>query len=171
MKAFLFATALLIVAGYSSSGRTQPTAVVPPSAEAAAIGSALSQSYSQAQRQTVSPETVRPPSAAFLIEFEFDSARLTNEGAFFLGRIVEVVLSRPDLANARFLIDGHTDAVGARGYNQSLGQARSATIVNALTQYGIPPWQLLSRSFGEDWPLPGLNPYDGRNRRVEITPY
>jgi outer membrane protein OmpA-like peptidoglycan-associated protein len=120
---------------------------------------------------TVSPQTIQPPSAAFLIEFEFDSARLTTEGAVFLGRIVEVILSTPQLATARFLVDGHTDAVGPRGYNQSLGQARSATIVNALVQQGIAPWQLFSRSFGEDWPLPGTYPYDGRNRRVEITPF
>jgi outer membrane protein OmpA-like peptidoglycan-associated protein len=118
--------ALLVVAGSAFSAEAQPTAVLPPSAEAAAIGGALSQSFSQAQRLSVSPETVRPPSAAFLIEFEFDSARLTTEGAVFLGRIVEIILSSPELSNARFLLDGHTDAVGSRGYNQSLGQARAA---------------------------------------------
>jgi outer membrane protein OmpA-like peptidoglycan-associated protein len=167
----LLVLALLAIAGVSGSVEAQPTAVLPPSAEAAAIGGALSQSYSQAQRQSVSPETVRPPSAAFLIEFEFDSARLTTDGAVFLGRIVEIILSSPELANARFLVDGHTDAIGSRSYNQSLGQARASTIYAALAQQGIPAWRLFSRSFGEDWPLPGLDPYDGRNRRVEITPF
>jgi outer membrane protein OmpA-like peptidoglycan-associated protein len=112
-----------------------------------------------------------PPSVGFMIEFDFDSARLTTQGAVFLGRIIEVIKATPQLAVARILVYGHTDAVGSRGYNQGLGQARANTIVAAMIQQGIPASMIYARSFGEDHPLPGLNPVDGRNRRVEITPF
>jgi outer membrane protein OmpA-like peptidoglycan-associated protein len=52
-----------------------------------------------------------------------------------------------------------------------LGEARANTIVAAMIQQGIPAFVVYARSFGEDRPLFGLSPFDGRNRRVEITPF
>ena len=141
------------------------------------IRNALTESLRRAQTGAgalsgpVTVQTVVPPSVGFMIEFEFDSARLTLQGAVFLGRIIEIIRTTPELAAARILVDGHTDAVGSRGYNQRLGHDRANTIVGAMIQQGIPGWAIYPRSFGEDRPLYGLSPFDGRNRRVEITPF
>ena len=141
------------------------------------IRNALTESLRRAQTGAgaasgpVTVQTAVPPSVGFMIEFDFDSARLTLQGAVFLGRIIEIIRTTPQLAGARLLIDGHTDGVGSRGYNQRLGQARANTIAAAMVEQGIPYFAIYARSFGEDRPLFGLSPFDGRNRRVEITPF
>ena len=52
--------------------------------------------------------------------------------------------------SAMFLIEGHTDAVGAAGYNLALSDRRAETVALALTEYfDVPPQNLITQGYGE----------------------
>ncbi|MEY8098178.1 OmpA family protein [Falsihalocynthiibacter sp. S25ZX9] len=49
-----------------------------------------------------------------------------------------------------FLIEGHTDAVGAASYNLALSDRRAETVALALTEYfAVPPQNLITQGYGE----------------------
>lgn len=70
---------------------------------------------------------------------------------------------------ARFLIEGHTDAIGSRQSNQVLSERRAASLKRLLvSEFGIPPRRLETVGYGEDFLLVDT-PYENwRNRRVTI---
>ncbi len=70
---------------------------------------------------------------------------------------------------ARFLIEGHTDAVGSRESNQILSERRAASLKRVLvTEFGVSPNILETVGYGEDFLLIDT-PYDEwRNRRVTL---
>ena len=52
--------------------------------------------------------------------------------------------------SAVFLIEGHTDAVGAASYNLALSDRRAETVALALTEYfAVPPQNLITQGYGE----------------------
>lgn len=52
--------------------------------------------------------------------------------------------------SAVFLIEGHTDAVGAASYNLALSDRRAETVALALTEYfDVPPQNLITQGYGE----------------------
>jgi outer membrane protein OmpA-like peptidoglycan-associated protein len=73
-----------------------------------------------------------------------------------------------------FLIEGHTDAVGADDDNLSLSDRRAETVALVLTeQFQVPPENLTSQGYGEQQlKVPNEGP-ERQNRRVtmrRITP-
>ena len=49
-----------------------------------------------------------------------------------------------------FLIEGHTDAVGAASYNLALSDRRAETVALALTEYfDVPPENMITQGYGE----------------------
>ncbi len=103
------------------------------------------------------------------VTFRLGSASLTPEAQKLLDTVGEALQS-PELGNYRFLIGGHTDAVGGREANLTLSERRAKTTKAYLTQfYKIDPDRLVVRAFGEDYLLFPDYPTDGRNRRVEIS--
>jgi outer membrane protein OmpA-like peptidoglycan-associated protein len=105
-----------------------------------------------------------------MIDFEFDSDRLTAAGKALVDVIVEVISEDRELLSKSYLVDGHTDAHGSPGYNKRLSQRRADTVARALQRAGLPPDRTLARSFGADRSIEGTDPFDDVNRRVEITP-
>ena len=76
--------------------------------------------------------------------------------------------------NEVFLIEGHTDAVGADIDNLSLSDRRAESVAVALTeQFAIPPENLTTQGYGEQFlKVPAQGPEE-QNRRVtarRITP-
>ena len=68
-----------------------------------------------------------------------------------------------------FLIEGHTDAVGADLYNLQLSDARAQSVANALTTvYGIPPENLATQGYGERYLKVNTPVAEELNRRVTI---
>jgi outer membrane protein OmpA-like peptidoglycan-associated protein len=70
---------------------------------------------------------------------------------------------------ARFLIEGHTDAVGSRASNQVLSERRAQSLKRLLAgEFGIPARTLETVGYGEDYLLVDTPYEDWRNRRVTI---
>ncbi|MBU2580514.1 MAG: OmpA family protein [Alphaproteobacteria bacterium] len=68
-----------------------------------------------------------------------------------------------------YLIEGYTDAVGDAESNAVLSDERAAAVANALTQYyDIPPENLVTQGYGEDFLKVDTGGPERRNRRVAI---
>jgi outer membrane protein OmpA-like peptidoglycan-associated protein len=68
-------------------------------------------------------------------------------------------------------IEGHTDSVGNKEYNEQLGMTRAESVKKYLyEQHQVPLHKMNVISYGEDKPAAPNNTRDGRaqNRRVVI---
>lgn len=103
------------------------------------------------------------------VEFDYDSAKLTDNAKGLLGNLAQALLT-DDLSGLRFSLGGHTDSIGSDAYNERLSLARAEAVRSFLfDQYGIALDRLDVEGFGESRPLFPDAPEDGRNRRVEVT--
>lgn len=104
------------------------------------------------------------------INFAFGSAEIPRSEFRKLGEIARAFeqLSRRR-RGARFLIEGHTDAVGSREANQLLSERRAASLKRVLVgEFGISPRMLETVGYGEDFLLVDTPYEEWRNRRVTI---
>jgi outer membrane protein OmpA-like peptidoglycan-associated protein len=111
------------------------------------------------------PKTEAAAKFDLLVNFEFDSDRLTAAAKENLDQFAKA-LKDPRLKGQDFEIDGHTDAVGAELYNQGLSERRAASVVAYLASQGLDPGALKAKGFGMSKPR-GSDPYSPENRRVE----
>lgn len=139
----------------------EPAPARPPAASTGQVASAA---------PTV-PADLPPPAGTALglnILFEFDSTNVVAESIPYLERLGEV-LSLPENQGRVINVVGHTDASGGAAYNQGLSERRAL----AVGQYLVDAWQVDPARLGVEGrgkvqPLPGTDPYDGINRRVEF---
>ena len=85
-----------------------------------------------------------------------------------LDKIVSVIEKYP---TAKFSVEGHTDSIGTKGFNQSLSEARAKSVIEYLVSRNVSADRMNPVGFGENSPIDtNVNP-DGRskNRRVEIV--
>jgi len=68
------------------------------------------------------------------------------------------------------LVEGHTDSVGSETYNIGLSQRRADAVKTALIARGILPDRIMTRGYGEQFPIAANSTAAGRqkNRRVEV---
>lgn len=104
------------------------------------------------------------------INFEFGSAEIPRSE---FRKVREIARAFEQLSSrrrgARFLIEGHTDAVGSRDSNQLLSERRAASLKRVLTaEFGISPRMLETVGYGEDFLLIDTPYEEWRNRRVTI---
>lgn len=104
--------------------------------------------------------------ADLMIGFDLNSARISRQGIAST-KVFAQALMRPELANTRFAIEGHTDLRGSRALNMSLSARRAQAVADLLVAQGVDRSRLVSRGFGYDVPLPGRGAADPANRRVE----
>ena len=103
------------------------------------------------------------------VHFEFDSDTLTPEAHEPLDELAEAINSNA-LADYRFRLEGHTDALGSDEYNQDLSDRRAASVSNYLTNvHGIDTGRLESIGFGESQLAAQDDPTSGLNRRVRVV--
>ncbi|MGR9052073.1 MAG: OmpA family protein [Gammaproteobacteria bacterium] len=102
------------------------------------------------------------------IKFAYNSADILDESKPFLDEVGKM-LSMEGFTDKRLIIEGHTDAAGSEHYNMILSQSRARAVSAYLTStYGISNSRLITKGLGESKPLPGKNPFDGANRRVQF---
>ncbi len=101
------------------------------------------------------------------IGFALGSADLRPQASAQLDAIAEG-LKLLDPAQP-IVIDGHTDASGTPGFNESLSLRRAETVKRYLEQHHrFPATRLRTHGFGQRAPIDPSNPLDARNRRVQF---
>jgi outer membrane protein OmpA-like peptidoglycan-associated protein len=101
------------------------------------------------------------------VQFVTGSARLTSTAVKELDNII-IYLKENTAANLQ--VNGHTDNIGNKEFNQRLSEKRAATVVKALVKKGADSSRLSSAGFGMDQPIADNSTKEGRvkNRRVEF---
>ena len=81
-----------------------------------------------------------------------------------------MVAANSSFKPVRILLSGHTDLVGAKGYNQKLSEKRTKAVAAALAKHGIQTSVIASSSYGMEKPVISTkgNVREQKNRRVEI---
>lgn len=103
------------------------------------------------------------------VHFEFDSDTLTAEAHEALDELAEAINSSA-LADYRFRLEGHTDALGSDAYNQDLSERRAGSVRTYLTEvHGIAASRLESIGYGESQLAIPEDPTSGLNRRVRVV--
>lgn len=103
---------------------------------------------------------------AFPIQFKVNSAQLLPESLPFIQSIAGLMQKDPGI---RLLIEGHTDISGNYQRNLALSRERAFAVMNHLIDhFGIDPMRLMPTGKGPMEPLPGHEPTDPKNRRVQF---
>ncbi|MFL6862523.1 MAG: OmpA family protein [Allosphingosinicella sp.] len=160
--------------GFALSGPEQGAApqrrVGRPTLHRTARNLATSSSSSSSSSSAAAPPPAAGPGQRInlAVTFVTGSAELTP-AARAAAQVFAESLLRPQLANMRFEINGHTDAVGRRDRNLDLSQRRAQTVAAFLVQAGVAADRLIVHGFGPDQPLPNMRPTAAQNRRVEVV--
>jgi outer membrane protein OmpA-like peptidoglycan-associated protein len=102
------------------------------------------------------------------ILFDLGKSSIKTDSETVLRDIVAILKKYP---TARFTVEGHTDSSGSAKTNQKLSELRAQSVVEWLTNNGIPVSRLSAIGYGEDKPIASNATRSGRaqNRRVEIN--
>lgn len=102
-----------------------------------------------------------------LIFFDFNSYVLKAESHKPLDDAAAILKKYSDLS---FVIEGHTDNVGADAYNLNLSKERAKSVMNYLVSKGVSATKISSVGYGEAKPTATNDTEEGKakNRRVEI---
>ncbi len=104
------------------------------------------------------------------VTFETDSSIIEEsqvpEIEYLADVLNEILEENPEEV---FMIEGHTDATGPELYNLALSDRRAESVAIVLTDYyGIPPENLVTQGYGEEYlEVPTEGP-ERRNRRVTV---
>jgi outer membrane protein OmpA-like peptidoglycan-associated protein len=102
------------------------------------------------------------------VSFAFDSAELSTDARITLDELAKA-LRGPRLGEKRFVLAGHTDAVGSAEYNQSLSERRANAVRDYLVTAGqVTGERLAAEGLGFSRPLNAQDPRAAENRRVEV---
>lgn len=103
---------------------------------------------------------------AFPIQFKVNSAQILPESVPFLQSIAGLMQKDPGI---RLLVEGHTDISGNYQRNLALSRERAFAVMNHLIDhFGVDPMRLMPVGKGPMEPLPGHEPTDPKNRRVQF---
>ncbi len=99
--------------------------------------------------------------------FDFDQSVLRADSGVAINRAV-VLIRR---SRKPVLVEGHTDNVGTREYNQQLSEARAQIVAEALEARGVKASRVTVHGFAFDRPVASNDSPEGRarNRRTEIV--
>jgi len=102
------------------------------------------------------------------LEFETAKAIIRESSFASLDELVNLMKRKTSF---RLLIDGHTDNVGGKTYNQKLSQARADAVKQYLTDKGVEGSRITAKGYGLSKPIASNKTPEGRqkNRRVEFT--
>ncbi len=108
------------------------------------------------------------PAIDVVIEFDYKSAKLRDKALPQL-EILGKALTDGQLADATFVIAGHTDSVGGHKYNMGLSSQRAMAVLDFLkSRFKIADKRLLAVGYGEERLKNSADPKAAENRRVEF---
>ena len=101
------------------------------------------------------------------VNFDFDKATIRPDAKVILDEAAAILKRNPDV---HVNVDGHTDSIGTKEYNQKLSERRAAAVADYLGQAGVERSNLIPRGFGMSNPIDTNKTKEGRakNRRVEL---
>ncbi len=101
------------------------------------------------------------------VNFEYDSAKLTQNAMFVLDGVAQSLINYP--VKDELEVHGHTSSEGSNAYNLKLSQKRSQSVANYLASKGVTN-RLHAKGYGESQPIADNRTEQGReqNRRVEL---
>jgi hypothetical protein len=102
------------------------------------------------------------------VYFDYNSSKVTDQSRETLDRLGEA-LSSPQLRDHRFLIAGHTDAVGSDEVNLELSYRRAQSVRDYLVAHGIDKYRIAVKGWGRTRLKDLAHPDSGVNRRVEVA--
>lgn len=117
--------------------------------------------------KTIIKEEVKKITLSGDTNFEFDKANLLPNAYRKLQPVVETMKKYKE---SRWIIEGHTDAIGSDSYNKKLSQERADAVVDYFIEKGIDRSRFEIVALGESQPIATNDTQEGRamNRRVEI---
>jgi len=144
---------------------TQPAPAAPQAA--ASLASAYAPPAAAGGGQTAQQVIqVSKTAVAFPIQFRVNSAKILPESIPYLESIAGLMHQNQGV---RLLIEGHTDISGSYQRNLALSRERAMAVMHYLSsRYGIDSSRLMPLGKGPLEPLPGLEPTDPKNRRVQF---
>lgn len=102
------------------------------------------------------------------LQFEFDSARLTDDALVKLDAVGSALQSAA-LQSSRFQVSGHTDAAGKPDYNLGLSRRRAEAVRTYLVaRHGIATDRVVATGKGAEELLDPADPRSAVNRRVQF---
>ena len=105
------------------------------------------------------------------ILFDYGEISIVVDSKPFLDSVGEMLAS-DQYSDRTLVVEGHTDSVGSRQFNQRLSELRALAVRNYLVDsFDIEHHRLLPIGLGEQQLLRPDKPKDGENRRVEFVPY
>jgi len=103
------------------------------------------------------------------VYFEPDKAVLNRDGQRALDAAVEYLSKQRDIT--RIIIEGYTDSVGYKTYNDGLSDRRSEIVRSYLTINGIDPNLISLIGYGEHRPVDENWTREGRLRNRQVAIY
>ena len=151
-----------------------PNPAISPANAASALPAPVPSEYNSPPTEPVgslpSPTPPVHPSVTLrTITFEFGSARL-EPGSVEQLRNLGIALNQLTTAEAKLLIEGHTDRKGTRAYNDELSKRRADSVKDYLVkEMGVSADKLETVGKGFSEPANPKNPYAPENRRVVVV--
>jgi outer membrane protein OmpA-like peptidoglycan-associated protein len=101
------------------------------------------------------------------VYFKTGSAELDRESEPLLNSGADIANRCPSV---RFEVEGHTDSIGGRRFNQRLSEQRAKSVVDYLMAKGVGAARIQSAGYGETRPVAPNNTEANRakNRRIEF---
>jgi OOP family OmpA-OmpF porin len=102
------------------------------------------------------------------VNFDFDKLNIKSEYYPNLDMQVDFLKRNPDITVE---IQGHTDNIGSREYNQRLSEKRANAVMNYLVEKGIAKERLSAKGYGFSVPVASNETKEGqaKNRRVQFS--
>jgi len=143
-------------AGTFTNGRAQNTPWTAPNTEGPVpvTVTVTCPTDGKTASDTVNIQVVRPARAEITFEdvhFDFDRYSLRPEAIRTLDEAV-ATLQKPENADVRVEIEGHTCNIGTAEYNLALGERRANSVRDYLVSRGISADRLRTVSYGEERP-------------------
>jgi OOP family OmpA-OmpF porin len=138
-------------------------------APAAAAVVTSEQKKEAASVAVVAKEMFEKGRATIKVEFDFNKADIKPAFDKEIQKFADVMKNNPDL---KVVIEGHTDNVGGKDFNEKLSTKRSNSVRDSLTKkFGIAESRLTAKGYGMAKPIASNTTKVGRqkNRRVEAA--